>query len=189
MCSSDLYTKISRSGSRAERPGDIAPDNRGSESGADDIRWNRNAKRGSYIFRTYTEAKEGTLTKNPEPKESNFTKDKEKNKIKRGFKDSATVNQRVRNVDGVGPEFDTRQQGTVYPMSGLGDVTYREEKQPKTFGRFMKEYNGFQNDDEGMGVGGVLGGATNKEPMQSYKDADKNMTTVTKKQEKKNVRK
>ena len=86
------YTKISRSGSRAERPGDIASDNRGSESGADDIRWNRNAKRGSYIFRTYTEAKEGTLTKNPEPKESNFTKDKEKSKIKRGFKDSATVN-------------------------------------------------------------------------------------------------
>ena len=73
-------------------------------------------------------------------------------------------------------------------MSGLGDVTYREEKQ-KTFGRFMKEYKGFQNDDEGMGVGGVMGGATNKEPMQSYKDADRNVTTVIKKQEKKNVRK
>jgi hypothetical protein len=62
----------------------------------------------------------------------------------------------MRNVSGVGPEFDTRQQGTVYPMSGLGDVTYRES------------YN--DPSDSEMGVGGTLGGATNKEPMENPKD-------------------
>lgn len=176
---------FSRTGQRAADLGSISADNRASEPASGDINWNRNAKRGSFIFRTYTEAKEASLTKNPEPKESNFSKDKEKGKIKKGFKDSATVNQRMRNVSGIGPEFDTRQQGTVYPMSGLGDVTYREEKQPKTFGRFMKEYKGFQNDDEGMGVGGVLGGASNKEPMQSYKDLDKNIIDDPKKKKNK----
>lgn len=177
------YTK---SGSKAPDFGSISADNRASDPSSGDIKWNRNAKTGSYIFRTYSEAKEGTLTKGSEPKETNFSKDKEKVKKSR-WTNSPVVNQRMRNVTGVGPEFDTRQQGTVYPMSGLGDVTYREET--KTFGRLMKEFKGFQNDDEGMGVGGVLGGATNKEPMQSYKDSDRNITTDTKKQEKKNVRK
>ena len=36
-----------------------------------------------------------------------------------------------------------------------------------------------------MGVGGVLGGATNSEPMQSYKDQDRNIgITITKKKKK-----
>ena len=79
----------------------------------------------------------------------------------------------MRNVTGIGPEFDTRQQGTVYPMSGLGDVTYREQKE---FSKFRKVLEAI--DDPGandMGVGGVLGGSTNKEPLQTYKDADKNI--------------
>lgn len=70
--------------------------------------------------------------------------------------DSPTVNQRMRNITTVGPEFDTRQQGTVYPMSGLGDVTYRES------------FN--DPSDSEMGVYGVLGGSTNKEPMENPKD-------------------
>ena len=83
------------------------------------------------------------------------------------MKDAPTVNQRVRNQSGVGPEFDTRQQGTVYPMSGLGDVTYRESF--KSFGKLIKEFNGFQNDVE-SGVGGTLGGSDNKEPMENPKN-------------------
>jgi len=71
----------------------------------------------------------------------------------------------MRNITTVGPEFDTRQQGTVYPMSGLGDVTYREHVDFKNF----RESHNDPADSE-MGVFGVLGGATNKEPMENPRD-------------------
>ena len=63
-------------------------------------------------------------------------------------------------IDGIGQEYDTRQQGTVYPMSGLGDVTYREQKQ---FKKFRKE--AIDSPAADMGVGGTLGGSSNKEPL------------------------
>jgi len=130
------------------------PRNRAGDSNADNIKWDGNKKRGGYTFRTYTE-ESPSLKVNPIPKENNFSKDKEKVKRNR-FTDAPTVNQRMRNITTVGPEFDTRQQGTVYPMSGLGDVTYRES------------YN--NPADTEMGVSGVLGGATNKEPMENPRD-------------------
>jgi len=151
-------------GGDAETPDSISPDNRASEPKSDDIKWNAGKRRGSYTFRTYSE--EAKVQKFSEPKESNFNKDKESSKRK-GLKDSPTVNQRIRNQGGIGPEFDTRQQGTVYPMSGLGDVTYRESF--KSFSNLIKEFNGFQNDVE-SGVGGTLGGADNKEPMDNPKN-------------------
>jgi len=141
-------------GPRAEGPGSELPDNRAGDSNADNIKWDGNKKRGGYTFRTYTE-ESPSLKVNPIPKENNFSKDKEKVKRNR-FTDAPTVNQRMRNITTVGPEFDTRQQGTVYPMSGLGDVTYRES------------YN--NPADTEMGVSGVLGGATNKEPMENPRD-------------------
>ena len=137
----------SAGGPTAAGPGDIPADNRASDPSSGDIKWDRNAKRGSYTFRTYSEAKETTLTKNPEPKETNFSKDKEKSKVKKRLVDSPTVNQRLRNQPGVGPEFDTRQQGTVYPTSGLGDVTYREDVS-RRFKNIINEFKGFQNDQE-----------------------------------------
>ena len=154
--------KLRKTGSPAPDLGSISPDNRAGDSNTDDIRWNAGKRRKSYIFRTYSEETQ-KLQKFSEPKESNFNKDKESKKRK-GLKDAPTVNQRLRNQSGVGPEFDTRQQGTVYPMSGLGDVTYRESV--KTFGNLIKEFNGFQNDVE-SGVGGTLSGSDNKEPMES----------------------
>lgn len=166
-----LYGKNSNSpklhsagGPKADSPGDIAPDNRANDPAGDDIKWNAGKRRGSYIFRTYSEETQ-SLQKFPEPKENNFNKDKESKKRK-GLRDSPTVNQRMRNQSGIGPEFDTRQQGTVYPMSGLGDVTYRESF--KSFGNLIKEFNGFQNDVD-SGVGGTLGGSSNKEPMEDPK--------------------
>lgn len=146
----------------------ITPDNRASDPNDGNIKWDGNKKRGSYIFRTYSEAKNPTLTIKPQPKETNFSQDKEKLK-KKGLVDSPTQNQRIRNTTGIGPEFDTRQQGTVYPMSGLGDVTYRESVSFKDFKNKVIE----AIDDPGavdMGVGGTLGGATNKEPIMSHKD-------------------
>ncbi len=150
-------SRLSKTGARAEAPSDIPADNRAGDSNADSIKWDGNKKRGSYIFRTYTEEKE-----------KNFNKDKESVKKKR-FTDAPTVNQRLRNVSGVGQEFDTRQQGTVYPMSGLGDVTYREEFRFSSFRNKLKESHNDPSDSE-MGVGGVLNGATNKEPMENPKD-------------------
>jgi cytidyltransferase-like protein len=162
----------------------IPADNRAGDPNADDIKWDAPKRTKTYIFRTYSEESKPTLTINPVPQEANFSKDKEKVKNKKRYSDAPTVSQRLRNTTGVGPEFDTRQQGTVYPMSGLGDVTYREQKEFGSFRKTIKEYKGFQNDISisDMGVGGVLNGATNFEPMQSYKDAEKNIgLTITKK--------
>lgn len=175
----------------ADGPDDIIPDNRGGNAGSlgDEIKGDTPARKNpgkSYIFKTYSEENSPTVVVNNGTKVSNFSKDKETTK-KKGLKDSPTVNQRLRNVDGVGPQFDTRQQGTVYPMSGLGDVTYRESRDFKSFRNKLKE----AIDDPGavdMGVGGVLNGSTNKEPMQSYNDQDKKIgIKIIKKGKNKNV--
>lgn len=180
--------KLTRTGlPRAQGPDEISPDNRGNEQQTDDIRYNAGKRTKTYTFKTYSEAQQPTLKVNSEPKEANFSKDKEKVKNKKRFTDAPTVSQRLRNTAGIGPEFDTRQQGTVYPMSGLGDVTYREQKEFSSFRKTIKEVKGFQNDISipDMGVGGVLNGATNFEPMQSYKDADRNIGTQIKIKKKK----
>lgn len=180
------------------------------------------ASNSGYAFRTYEQAKgkdttktttkestEGTtkgasLKVNPVPKETNFQQDKEKVKGKKmgRWRDVPSMNQRMRNTTGIGPEFDTRQQGTVYPMSGLGDVTYREDREitsdkyvkegtaagsRKAFSQFRTTKVSEAIDDPGavdMGVGGTLGGATNKEPMQTYKDQDRNIGITIKKKKK-----
>jgi hypothetical protein len=181
--STSKFTKI-KTNPELKAPGldSIPADNRPGDANADDIKWNAPSKRKTYIFRTYSEESKPTLKVRPVPQETNFSKDKEKIK-KKGLVDAPTVNQRLRNTTGVGPEFDTRQQGTVYPMSGLGDVTYREQKEFSGFRKTIKEFNGFQNDISipDMGVGGTLNGATNKEPMQSYKDANRNIGIEIKK--------
>lgn len=162
------YSKISTGGPRADGPADITPDNRGGDSNADNLKWDAPKRTKTYTFRTYSEAQDQPQVKVfPQPKEANFNKDKEKIK-KKGVVDAPTVSQRMRNVTSLGPEFDTRQQGTVYPMSGLGDVTYREEKTFKNFKNFLESH--MDPGDNEMGVGGVLGGSTNKEPMENPKD-------------------
>jgi cytidyltransferase-like protein len=127
----------------------------------DDVRDGDVKSNSSYTFRAYNESKP-KLKVNPAPKEPNFNMDKDKiAKLKaKGFKDSPTQNARLRNIATIGQEYDTRQQGTVYPMSGLGDVTYREQKQ---FKKFRKEAIDSPSSD--MGVGGTLGGSTNTEPL------------------------
>lgn len=152
----------------APGPGDITPDNRPGDSNADNIKWDGRKPRSTYTFRTYSEESKPHIEVFPKSKESNFSKDKDKVNKKR-WTNAPTVSQRMRNVDGVGPQYDTRQQGTVYPMSGLGDVTYREHRDFRSFRNKVLE----AIDDPGandMGVGGVLNGATNKEPMQNPKD-------------------
>lgn len=120
-----------------------------------------------------------SLVTKPMPKISNFNKDKETAKKKR-FSD--TPNSTKINSPGVGQEWNTRPVGTA---SGLGDITYRESMEPKvdkyqmgTTERTGKSFTKFREaiDDPGandMGVYGTAGGATNKEPMQTYRDQDR----------------
>jgi cytidyltransferase-like protein len=177
---------VKNKANRADSPTSVSADNRPNDPNGDNIKWDANRRpQGSYIFRTYEESQPKVDWK-PEQKETNFSKDKEKVKKKR-FSDAPTVSSRLRNVATVGQEFDTRQQGTVYPMSGLGDVTYREQKDFNNFRKVIKEYKGFQNDVE-SGVGGVLGGAGNKEPMDTYKDPGRNTIIDVTKKKKKNVK-
>ena len=174
-----------------------------------------------YTFRTYTEGDKPTLTVNPPPKTSNFSKDKETGKKKTAINDP---NKRIKTA-GVSPEYDTRPGGKL--GYGLGDQTYREEVKPKkkkllkdlddkisgdkvgpdysnaqTASSFYPGGSGHVTTKEGvedkyqikteaglsrsfakfresidspaesgsMGVGGTLGGATNKEPMETPKD-------------------
>lgn len=168
----------------------------------------------SYIFRTYSESAP-TLKVNPAPKEKNFSMDNDKVKVKKRG-DKSTKLQNLGKPSGIGQEYDTRAGGQgAAAGAGLGDQTYSEDvtgnydvvnfagmpkgpqpnpldssyDQKKTFSKFkktIKEFNGFQNDDEGMGVGGTLGGATNKEPMQSYKDQNRNIGILIKKKKKGN---
>ena len=152
----------------ADGPADITPDNRPNDKGdqaRDDIKDNGPKKRNSFIYKTYVESGP-TLRINPPPKETNFSKDNEKNKLKR-YRWLQAPSGAIKSP-GLGPEFDTKQQGTVYAMSGLGDVTYREERDFGNFRKTIKEYM----DDSDSGLGGVMGGASNKEPMETLANKD-----------------
>jgi hypothetical protein len=149
-----------------------------------------------------TEESNPTLKITPKAKVPNFQLDKDKSqKLKKG--DRSGKVQGMARPSGVGPEYDTRAGGQgaaagaglgqnlygedVGPTASNADVTnfagtpgvsvnpldsrYQpKDKKKKTF----KEFYGHINDVE-SGVGGTLGGASNKEPMQSYKDAGRNI--------------
>ena len=117
-----------------------------------------------YTFRTYEASSRSNTPKvevSPKTKEPNFQKDKEKVKVKKWINSASGAIK----TPSLSQEYETRGQGTVYPMSGLGDVTYREQVD---FKRFRESFN--DPSDSEMGVAGVLGGSTNKEPMENPND-------------------
>lgn len=211
---------------RAASPADANPDNRKLDTEIDSIQGNirprkdpngRGHSGGSWSGAYNTEENNPTLKISPIPKEPNFQKDADKEKVKKRG-DKSTSAARLGDPSGIGSTWNTRTNGSgLTGGAGLGDQTFSEDvtgnydvinfgaiprvvnvnplqsgdskKDFKKFRKTIKEYNSFQNDDEGMGVGGTLGGATNKEPMQSYKDADRNIgITIKKKKVTKNVR-
>lgn len=143
-----------------------------------------------------TEESKPTLKFNPPAKEPNFNYDKDKlKKQKKGDKSLSAG--RVGRPDGVGQTYDTRAGGQgAAAGAGLGDQTYSEtveysnasqngtamlgaklEPNPlaekKPFDKFRKKIKKEAIDSPGevaMGVGGVLMGSTNKEPMETYAD-------------------
>jgi cytidyltransferase-like protein len=147
-----------------------------------------------------------TLKISPQAKEPNFQKDNDKNRrLKRG--DKSLSASRVGRPDGVTSTYDTRAGGQgAAAGAGLGQNLYGEtqeysnasqngtamlgaklqpnplsEKKKKKM--TFKEFNGFQNDTE-SGLGGVLGGASNKEGMDTYKDQNRNIGIEIKKKKK-----
>jgi len=146
------------------------------------------ASNRSYIFRTYVEGatrnERGTtptLQKTPEPKETNFQQDAEKIKAKKQKGSNAEAG-KVLKPAGVSAEYDTRGSGTVYPMSGLGMVTYREQREnkytstaevySKSFRQLRKEAIDSPSPD--MGVTGTAYGPTNKEPLETLNKIETN---------------
>ena len=153
-----------------------------------------------------------TIKVTPQAKEPNFQKDKDKEKrLKRG--DTSLRPQGMGKPAGVGQEYDSRAGGQgAAAGAGLGQNLYGEtqeysnasqngtamlgaklepnplaEKKPfNKFRKNIKEFNGFQNDTE-SGLGGTLGGASNKEGMDTYKDLNRNIgiQIITKKKKKK----
>lgn len=135
----------------------------------DDVRDGDIKRNSGYVFNTYEEKEkvlsqqeqsEPTLKVNPQPKEPSFQKDKESPKSKR--KAGVTLLPgKVMNGSGVGDTYDTRTQGQVYPMGGLGNVTYRE-----SFDKFRAKTKKESIDEPGtveMGTFGGMANGTNKE--------------------------
>jgi len=151
---------------------------RAKEGRADDVRDGDIASNTKYTFRTYHE---GASTKeekvlptktqyNIEPKETRFQQDADKQRAKKQKTQQIGQPGKYMSVDGVSSTYDTRGSGTVYPMSGLGQVTYREQKENKYSKSFKKFREAIDSPSVEMGVTGGEYGPSNKEPMQTQAD-------------------
>jgi predicted kinase len=189
--------KLRKGGSPAAAgPGDISPDNRPGDPNADNIKWDGRKPRSSYIFRTYSEENKPSIQVFPASKESNFSQDKDKVNRKK-YGDKSLKDSRIQSTDGVGATWNTRTNGSgLTGGAGLGNPLSSESidysnaspastampsggsvnplsNSYDTFKKFRKTIKKEAIDDPGandMGVGGTLGGATNKEPMENPKD-------------------
>ena len=153
-----------------------------------------------------------TLKISPPAKEPNFQKDNNKEKIKkRGDKSLSAA--RVGRPSGVGQEYDTRAGGQgAAAGAGLGQAFGESQEfsnaspssaampgssalspnplssdyDNKTFTKFRKKIKkeAIDHHTVDMGVGGVLGGAGNKEGMDTYFDQNRNIGIQIKKKKK-----
>ena len=209
-------TRINNSIS-AKGPSDGTPDNSARYPDDDIKNGSSSNKRPN---KTYTFGQnagvyaEATLKKFADPKESNFSKDKEKVKRNKMVPDPKTG-----QPSGVGDEWNTRTNGSgLTGGAGLGNQTYSESEDysnespastampsggivnplssdydNKDFKKFRKAIKKEAIDDPGsceMGVSGTAGSAMNKEPMVTPNDNKIKATDVIKKRkttENKNV--
>ena len=131
------------------------------------------ASNSGYTFRTY-ESSEPTITVRGADTEPRFQQDNDKQKSKKQ-KASNAESGKVIKAAGVSPEYDTRGQGTVYPMAGLSNVNFKEQSEHKytstaevtrkSFNKFRKE--SIDSPSVEMGVTGGYHGPSNKEPMDT----------------------
>jgi hypothetical protein len=204
-------TRINNSIS-AKGPSDGTPDNSARYPDDDIKNGSSSNKRPN---KTYTFGQnagvyaEATFKKFAEPKESNFSKDKEKVKRNKMVPDPKTG-----QPSGVGDEWNTRTNGSgLTGGAGLGNQTYSESEDysnespastampsggivnplnsdyNKDFKKFRKNIKKESMDspcDCEMGVSGTAGSATNKEPMVTPNDNKIKATEVLKNKKKKN---
>ncbi len=161
---------------------------RAKEGRIDSVKDGDIASNTKYTFRTYHETKEEvqpSIEVKPEPKETKFQQDNDKQKSKKAK--STIGGGRLVSAYGVGPEYDTRGSGTVYPTSGLGQVTYKEQKENK-YGNNLKRFSKFREAIDSpsveMGVTGGEYGPSNKEPMQTQYDKLNNQVSNIKRKKK-----
>jgi predicted kinase len=153
---------------------------------ADSVKDGDVASNKGFTFGTYHEAQ--TVTVRPEAKVPRFQRDKETDKAKK-LKTKQAEGGKVLKVPGLSPEYDTRGSGTVYPMSGLGNVTYKEQTENKynstaevtrkSFSKFRVE--SIDSPSTEMGVTGGQYGPSNKEPMGTLNKIPTNLKKKTKK--------
>jgi predicted kinase len=139
-----------------------------------DVKYN-----SDYIFKTYSEDNGPKVEVLPQAKEPNFQKDKEKVKAQKSKIFNVSMSRNVNQGTGIGDTYNSRVPGVT---AGLGNQTYSENKSFSSF-RKIKE----AIDDPGandMGVGGVLNGATNKEPLVTPNDVKIKTTAIIKKKKK-----
>ena len=170
-----------------------------------DVKYN-----STYTFKTYSENNGPKVEVLPQAQEPNFQKDKEKVKLKK-FGDKSISATRIGNPSGIGSEWNTRTNGSgLTGGAGLGDQSYRESVEysnaspasnampsggspnplssdydKTSLRRFKKVKEAI--DDPGacdMGVGGTLGGASNKEPLVTPNDNKIRVTDILKKKKK-----
>jgi hypothetical protein len=196
----------------AKGPADIIPDNSGSlVSGQDQIKGDTGPRKkttssvtGGAWSGAYEET-QPTLKISPVPKEPNFQKDNDKEKVKKRGNTSLSAG-RVGRPDGVGQSYDTRAGGQSAAAGaglgqGMGESQEYSNAQPssaampgssamspnplssvyepkkKSFKYFRNNIKEFNGfqNDVESGVGGVLGGSGNKEGMDTYKDQNRNI--------------
>jgi predicted kinase len=156
----------------------------------DDIKDGGITSNSSYIFRTYESSTPTITVKEPES-ETRFQQDNDKQKSKRQKAPGAEAGKVLKSA-GVSPEYDTRGSGSVYPMSGLSNVNFKEQKSNKytstaevtrkSFNKFRKE--SIDSPSTEMGVTGGEYGPSNKEPLETQLDKTLNQDSNIKKKKK-----
>ena len=146
----------------------------------DDIKDGGITSNSDYIWRTY-ESSEPTITVKGAEKETKFQQDADKQKARRQKAPGAEAG-KVLKAAGISPEYDTRGQGTVYPMAGLSNVNFKEQTEHKytstaevtrkSFNKFRKE--SIDSPSTEMGVTGGDHGPSNKEPMETLNKIETN---------------
>lgn len=153
----------------------------------DDIKDGGITSNSGYTFRTYESSEPTVTTKKPES-ETRFQQDNDKQKYK-GKKVPGAEAGKVLKTAGVSPEYDTRGSGTVYPMAGLSNVNFKEQKANKytsTAEVTRKSFNKFRQESMDspsteMGVTGGYHGPSNKEPLVTQLDKTLNQDSNKKK--------
>lgn len=116
---------------------------------------------GGYTFRAYHENKEPILHINGEKKETKFSMDNDKEKNKKARNTAVPSTGKI-NAPGVGAQYDTRRQGSVMPLGGLGES--------KDFGSFRKLVKTESHNDPGGVEMGTFNGSPNKDGLEVLQD-------------------